>query len=101
MAGTIKKYDELLCCESCGQIGDDKTPLFDTAWSGVHWCGSASCAHTIMRDNCDNIDVEPFAEDVCEICEESDCICEICEHCGENIDADECECIIVDEEIDE
>lgn len=48
-------YDELRC-RGCGKQMDEDTPLHDTGWSGVHWCGSDKCAVKIMEDCCDEMD---------------------------------------------
>ena len=67
----VKILDEA-CCSGCGKQLSAKQPLFDTAWSGVYWCGNAKCAQGILEANCEEIS----AEDKCY--HEYDCICPAC-----------------------
>ena len=53
----IKILDEL-CCGACGQKLSRKHPLFDTAWSGLYWCGRPSCAFDILDAECEELDYE-------------------------------------------
>lgn len=48
-------YDEMRC-RGCGKRMDEDTPLHDTGWSGVHWCGADECAVKIMKDTCEEMD---------------------------------------------
>lgn len=52
-----KIFDELHC-QNCGKKLSNKQPLFDTAWSGVYWCGSIDCAMEIMSNCCEEFDSE-------------------------------------------
>ena len=45
-----------LTCASCGDSLSTKQQLFDTAWLGVFWCGSADCAFEILDSNCTEFD---------------------------------------------
>lgn len=66
-----KILDEL-CCEGCGKQLSPKQPLFDTAWSGVYWCGKTDCALAILEGNGEELN----AEDKCN--HEWDCACLVC-----------------------
>jgi hypothetical protein len=52
-----KILDELKC-DSCGKKLSKKQPLFETAWSGVYWCGSPGCANEILFEQCNELDPE-------------------------------------------
>ena len=48
-----KILDELRC-DGCGKKLSQKQTLYETAWSGVFWCGRDKCAIKIMEDECLN-----------------------------------------------
>ena len=50
-----KVFDELRCY-SCERKLSKKNALFETAWSGVYWCGSEECAGVILHNCCDELD---------------------------------------------
>ena len=57
MARLGKILDELKC-DSCGKKLSRKEPLFDTAWSGVYWCGQTECAYNILDAECEEFDFD-------------------------------------------
>jgi hypothetical protein len=48
-----KIQDELRCI--CRKKLSSKQRLYETAWSGVYWCGDPKCAHRIMRRECERM----------------------------------------------
>ena len=54
----MSKIMEELRCHECGKKLSRKQPLFDTAWSGLYWCGSPECAYEIMAENCAEFDAD-------------------------------------------
>ena len=50
-----KILDELVCSH-CGKKLSHKQPLYETAWSGVYWCGSPECAYEILMGECEELD---------------------------------------------
>ncbi|HOI38491.1 MAG TPA: hypothetical protein PLF11_14040 [Bacillota bacterium] len=46
-----KILDELRC-GGCRKQLSRSQKLYETAWSGVYWCGDAKCAFRIMRREC-------------------------------------------------
>ena len=52
-----KILDELNCF-CCGTKLSKEDTLFETAWSGVYWCGRHDCAISIMEDECEKLDAE-------------------------------------------
>ena len=53
-----KKILDELTCRSCGKKLSKTQPLFETAWSGLFWCGETSCAKNIMDDECTELDAD-------------------------------------------
>lgn len=54
--GEMTKIINELRCACCGKKLSSKQPLFDTAWSGVYWCGDPECANWILQGNCTELD---------------------------------------------
>lgn len=50
-----KLYDELKCY-ICEKVLSEDQELYETAWSGVYWCGSNECAGEILTDLCEELD---------------------------------------------
>lgn len=53
-----KILDEL-CCASCDRKLRKNSKLYDTAWSGVYWCGRSKCAVKIMEWECRREEFDP------------------------------------------
>ncbi len=52
-----KIFDELKC-EVCGKKLSAKQTLFDTAWSGVYWCGGPECALELLQECCEELSAD-------------------------------------------
>ncbi len=50
-----KIFDELRCYH-CNKKLSKKQTLFDTAWSGIYWCGEDECAVSILINQCEEFD---------------------------------------------
>ena len=53
-----KVMDELQC-SNCGRKLSVKHSLYETAWSGVYWCGRDKCAIEIMTEECSADELDP------------------------------------------
>lgn len=54
--------DELRC-SACDRKLSKRNELFETAWSGIYWCGREQCAIDIMTEECSSDQLDP--EDEC------------------------------------
>ena len=44
-----------LRCDICKKKLAKSQKLYETAWSGVYWCGVARCAYLIMKRECSKL----------------------------------------------
>lgn len=51
----MKILDEMRC-SICGRKLSRAKALFETAWSGVYWCGSEPCAFELLTNECEELD---------------------------------------------
>ena len=52
----MPKIMDDLRCAVCNKKLSKKQRLFDTAWSGVYWCGGSKCAETLLLNECKEFD---------------------------------------------
>jgi len=59
-----KQILDELRCESChrklGAHNNEhkRQPMYETAWSGLYWCGSPVCAYRIMCKECTRLSLK-------------------------------------------
>ncbi len=53
----MSKILDELHCYSCGRKLRRNSKLYDTAWSGVYWCGRKICAFKILIEECQELSV--------------------------------------------
>ena len=52
------KILEELRCGICGRKLSRRSPLYETAWRGLYWCGRVDCADEIMRQECEELSAD-------------------------------------------
>ncbi len=57
----MSRISDEMKCSVCGKKLSKKQVLFDTAWSGVYWCGDQECAQSLLETQC----TEFSADDPC------------------------------------
>jgi hypothetical protein len=50
-----KKILDELHCGHCGRKLSKARALYETAWSGLYWCGKQKCAYEIMQSECEEL----------------------------------------------
>ena len=51
----IKEIQEEIYCSGCKRALRKDLPMYETAWSGVYWCGDPRCATKILKRECKKV----------------------------------------------